>query len=100
MNTGWVRFCLPEGLEDLGCWSVRIGETVAQLGELVAAPTGTHLLTVQAILTLPNLQAAATLRAEVEVEQDSITEVGLPCTVLLTSQPACGLLRLAMGIPA
>ncbi|HEX6289540.1 MAG TPA: hypothetical protein VFZ66_10135, partial [Herpetosiphonaceae bacterium] len=80
-DTGWVRFVLPDGWQDVGVWRVRIGETTGQPGERIAAPVGCVRVIVEAAVAMLGFQGEGTLAIDVEVQPDGLTEMTLPLTV-------------------
>jgi hypothetical protein len=87
MSTGWIRVVVPESLQEVIVWRVRIGDAMGRPGEPLAAPEGDNPVKVEAELALPALWAAARLEVTVNVTGGRTTGIHIP---LLLPWPASG----------
>jgi len=78
MSSGWVRVAVPEMLQNVAVWSVRVGDVIGGPGDLIPAPPGDQTVVVEAEVALPTLRIAGRLEVTANVSGGRVTSVSLP----------------------
>jgi hypothetical protein len=77
MSKGWIRVGVPHGLATSLAWTVRVGDTTGQPGDLITAPSGGNVVVLQATIALPIIRAEAWLQVPVDVSPQRVTDIYL-----------------------